>query len=228
RLGPIIDKISLPEHPLEAIRKCFAKDIDLFIGTNLDESKLWLLLTPQVNKLTEEELLQNVKRRVNLLKKDEITSKMLIDIYREGRKTPRNIMDAISTDYSFRIPAIQLAESQCEHRPNTYMYLFAWKNPMDGGKYGAMHALELPFVFGLLGNQDIGFFPHKSEETMKLSEKMMDSWIAFAHNGNPNHKNIPELPPYNKKKRSTIIFDKEVKVEEDPHGNERMAWDNIL
>ncbi len=228
RLGPIIDKMSLPEHPLEVIRKGFAKNVDLLIGTNLDESKLWLLLTPQVNKLTEEELLQFVKGRMNFLKKDEITSKMLIDIYREGRKTPRNIMEAILTDYSFRIPAIQLAEAQCEHQPNTYMYLFAWKHPMDGGKYGAMHALELPFVFGLLGNQDVGFFPRKSEETLSLSEKMMDTWISFVYNGNPNHKNIPELPPYNKEKRSTIIFDKDVKVEEDPYGNERMAWDNIL
>ena len=228
RLGPVVDKKTLPEHPLDAIRKSFAKDIDIFIGSNLDESKLWLMWTPQANELTEEKLLQNVNTLMSYSKKDENKSKELIEIYRKLRKTPRNIMDAISTDYMFRIPAIQLAEAQCEYQPNTYMYLFAWKSPMEGGKYGAVHALELPFVFGLLGDKDIGFFPRKTDETQNLSEKMMDAWISFAHNGNPNHKNIPELPSYDKEKRSTIIFDNEITIEEDPYGNERMAWDSIL
>ncbi len=228
RLGPVVDKMTLPDHPLDAIRKGFAKDIDIFIGSNLDESKLWLMWTPQANELTEEKLLQNVNNLMTYSKKDEKKSKELIEIYRKLRKTPRNIMDAISTDYMFRIPAIQLAKAQCEYQPNTYMYLFAWKSPMEGGKYGAVHALELPFVFGLLGNQDIGFFPRKTDETQNLSEKMMDAWISFAHNGNPNHNNIPELPSYDKEKRSTIIFDKEITIEEDPYSNERMAWDSIL
>ena len=56
----------------------------------------------------------------------------------------------------------------------------------------------------------------------------MDAWISFARSGNPNHKNIPELLPYDEEKRATIIFDKEVKIEYDPYGNERVAWDDIL
>ena len=228
RLGPVVDKMTLPDHPLDAIRKGFAKDIDILIGSNLDESKLWLMLTPQTSELTEEELLQNVNTLMMYSKKDEKKSKELIEIYRKLRKTPRNIMDAISTDYMFRIPAIQLAQAQCVYQPNTYMYLFAWKSPMAGGKYGAVHALELPFVFGLLGNQDIGFFPRRTDETQNLSEKMMDVWISFARNGNPNHKNIPELPSYDKDKRSTIIFDKEIIIEEDPYSKERAAWEDIL
>jgi para-nitrobenzyl esterase len=128
----------------------------------------------------------------------------------------------------FRIPSIRLAEEQSKHQKNIYMYLFTWKSPFDGGKYGAMHALELPFVFGLLGDRDIGIFPRRSEETQKLSEQMMDAWLAFARTGNPNHENIPELPSYDQEKRATILFDKEVTVEQDPYRNERAVWDNIL
>ncbi|MCK4286858.1 MAG: carboxylesterase family protein, partial [Candidatus Lokiarchaeota archaeon] len=148
--------------------------------------------------------------------------------YRELRKTPRNIADAILSDFTFRIPSIRLAEEQSKYQKNIYMYLFTWQSPLDGGKYGAMHALELSFVFGLLGNRDIGIVPGRTEETQRLSEQMMDAWIAFARSGNPNHENIPELPPYDKENRATILFDKEVTVEKDPYGNERAAWDGII
>ncbi len=228
RVGPIVDKKTLPEHPLEAISKGFAKDIDIFIGSNLDENKLWLMWTPKAFELTEERLYKTVNTLMRFTKEKESKSKEIIDSYRELRKNPRDIMDAILTDYMFRIPSIRLAEEQSKHQKNIYMYLFTWQSPIDGGKYGAMHALELPFVFGLLGDKDVGVFPGRTEETQKLSKKMMDAWIAFARSGNPNHEDIPELPRYDKEKRATILFDKEVAVEKDPYGNERAAWEDIL
>ncbi|MCK4285357.1 MAG: carboxylesterase/lipase family protein [Candidatus Lokiarchaeota archaeon] len=228
RVGPVVDDKTLPEHPLEAISKGFAKDIDVFIGSNLDENKLFIMWTPKAFELTEEGLYKTVDIFMQFTKQKESKSKEIIDSYRELRKTPRDIADAILTDYMFRISSIRLAEAQSKHQKNIYMYLFTWKSPLDGGKYGAMHALELPFVFGLLGDKDIGIFPGRTEETQKLSEQMMDAWIAFARSGNPNHENIPELPAYDKRKRATILFDKEVTVEEDPYGNEREAWDGIL
>jgi len=228
RVGPIVDNKTLPDHPLEAISKGFAKNIDVFIGSNLDENKLFIMWTPKAFDLTEDGLYKTINTFMKFTKQKEGKTKEMIDCYRELRKTPRNIADAILTDYVFRIPSIRLAEKQSKHQKNTYMYLFTWKSPMEGGKYGAMHALELPFVFGLLGNKDIGIFPGRNAETQKLSEQMMDAWIAFARTGNPNHENIPELSAYDKGKRATILFNKEVTVEEDPYGNEREAWDGIL
>jgi para-nitrobenzyl esterase len=228
RVGPVIDKNTLPEHPLEAISKGYAKDIDIFIGSNLDENKLFLMWTPKAFGLTEDGLNKTVKTLMRFTKQKESKSTEIIENYRELRKNPRDIADAILTDYMFRIPSIRLAEEQSKYQKNIYMYLFSWQSPLDGGKYGAMHALELPFVFGLLGDRDIGIFPGRNAETQKLSEQMMDAWIAFARTGNPNHENIPELPAYDKGKRSTILFNKEVTVEQDPYGNERAAWDGIL
>lgn len=228
RVGPVVDDKTLPVHPLEAISKGFAKDIDVFIGSNLDENKLFLMWNPKAFDLTEDGLSRTVKTFMRFTKQKESKAKEIIDRYRELRKTPRNIADAILTDYTFRIPSIRLAEEQSKYQKNIYMYLFTWQSTLDGGKYGAMHALELPFVFGLLGDRDIGMFPGRNEDTQRLSEQMMDAWIAFARSGNPNHKNIPELPAYDKEKRATILFDKEVSVEQDPYGNERAAWDGII
>ncbi|MBY8992088.1 MAG: carboxylesterase/lipase family protein [Candidatus Lokiarchaeota archaeon] len=228
RVGPVIEKSTLPVHPLEAISKGDAKDIDVFIGSNLDENKMFLMWNPKAFELSEERLHKTVNTFMRFTKQKESKAKEIIDRYRELRKTPRNITDAILTDFTFRIPSIRLAEEQSKHQKNIYMYLFTWQSPLGGGKFGAMHALELPFVFGLFGDRDIGFFPGRTEETQRLSEQMMDTWIAFARSGNPNHENIPELPPYDKENRATILFDKEVTIEQDPYGNERVAWEGII
>ncbi|MFX1573530.1 MAG: carboxylesterase/lipase family protein [Promethearchaeota archaeon] len=228
RVGPVVDKSTLPVHPLEAISKGFAKDIDIFIGSNLDEAKLFLMMNPKAFELTEDGLYKIVNTFMRFTNQKESKAKELIDKYRELRKTPRDIADAISTDYTFRIPAIHLAEEQSKYQKNVYMYLFTWQSPLGGGKYGAMHALDLPFVFNILPDRDVWIFPPKTEETQKLSEQMMDAWIAFARSGNPNHENIPELPPYDLEKRATIIFDKEVTIQYDPYSNERESWEGIL
>ncbi|MHA2051057.1 MAG: carboxylesterase family protein [Promethearchaeota archaeon] len=50
-------------------------------------------------------------------------------------------------------------------------------------------------------------FPKKSKETEALSQNMMDYWISFARNNNPNSKELVHWPRYDMKNRRTIIFD---------------------
>jgi para-nitrobenzyl esterase len=227
RFVPTIDKNYMPQHPLEAVKNGATQDIDLFIGTNLDETKMWSAFAPEA-PLGEEGLHKKVIRIMQIINQNETKSKEIIEIYRKSRKNPKDIFDAINTDYRFRIPSIRLAEEHSKYQKNTYMYLFTWQNPIGGGKYGANHGLEGLFVFDMFPEKNRGIFPGKTEETLELSEKMIDAWIAFVRSGNPNHENIPELPPYDKKNRATILFDKEVTIEKDPYKNEREAWKGIL
>jgi para-nitrobenzyl esterase len=228
RLGPVVDHQVLPEHPLAAIRKGYAREIAVFAGSNLDETKLWTLLNPESEKIEIGDLERGAKAIVTMAGKNDRWTERLLEIYRRNKKTPRDIMDAITTDYTFRIPSIRLAEAQSLHQKNTFMYLFTWQSPFKGGKYGAMHALELGFVFGVLLAVEVGIFPKKDTETEILSEAMMDTWIAFARTGNPNNPALPALPPYSAEKRATVIFDKEIKVQDDPYGEERTAWEGLM
>ncbi len=226
--GPVVDNDTLPEHPYKAIKKGSAKDIDLFTGSTLDEFKLWTAISAEPIDFEQEKLPGKVRRIMKFVDQDETKTKQMIEVYQYRNKTPRDILDAIRTDYEFRIPAIRLAEAQSLHQPNTYMYLFSWKSPFRGGKFGAMHGLEVCFVFNTLWDRDFAMIARKTEETQELSEKIMDAWLAFARTGNPNHKNIPELPPYELDNRSTIFFDKDVSIQKDPFGNERVVWEGIL
>ena len=83
---------------------------------------------------------------------------------------------------------------QSKNQPDTYMYMFTYPSPIRNGSLGSVHAIEIPFVFGTLDmprNVDFKLFPVSNKETEELSAKMMSSWISFARNGNPNHKEIP-------------------------------------
>ena len=228
RLGPVVDQKILPAHPLEALGSGYAQEIDLLVGSNLDETKLWNLWNPKADEIDEQGLFKGAGGIVSLTGRGEAETRAMIETYKKLRKTPRNIMDAISTDYMFRIPSVRLAEAQSRHRKNTWMYLFAWQSPFRGGKYGAMHALELAFVFGVLMPKEVGIFPQRTDETEALSKAVMDTWIAFAKSGNPNNKSIPQVAPYEAQKRATIVFDREIKVVEDPYGEERAAWQDLM
>ena len=183
-------------------------------------------------EVSENEMHNWIKLVMKSLGQNEDKAVSLINAYRETRKdeglSPQGVIDAFLTDFEFRIAAIRTAEAQSIQNPNTYMYLFTWSSPFMNGKFGAFHTCEIPFVFGILDKPDWKVFSDTSEEAKKFSEKMMDSWIAFARTGNPSHSGIPEWPKYNMEKRSTMILGKEIKAVDDPYGKERTAWDGIM
>jgi len=61
----------------------------------------------------------------------------------------------------------------------------------------------------------------KSKETEALSEKMMDSWIAFAKTGNPNYNENINWTQYDTEERAILIFDNDIIVVEAPLDKER-------
>ncbi|MHA2280679.1 MAG: carboxylesterase/lipase family protein [Promethearchaeota archaeon] len=231
--GVYIDAKTLPKHPLEAIQDGFASDLELMVGTNQDESKLYTALTPPRKILDEEGLFKRTHNMIRFFSQEEGVTQKVIETYKTAREAilptePQEILDAISTDFRFRVSGIRLAEAQCKHQPNVFSYLFTYKSPEMGGKLGACHGLEIAFVFGTFGDRARGIVPKKSNETDILSEKMIHSWISFAQNGNPDHDGIPHWYHYELKNRSTMMFGTEVKLVDDPFKMERMVWEEIF
>ena len=227
---PLIEPGTWPIHPQKAFEKGECKKIDLLIGTNMDEAKLFTAMKMLSKLVSEGE--KALIGYFGLMGINPEKSKKIIETYKEARKgkhsvEPKEIFDAVLTDAIFRVPTVRLLEAQSSHQPNTYNYLFNWPTPAMGGKFGCCHALEIPFVFGSL---DSTFKPILviNPETKALSEKIMEAWIAFARTGNPNNKTIPKWPSYDLKNRSTMVFGAECKVENAVFDNERKAWDDLL
>jgi para-nitrobenzyl esterase len=140
----------------------------------------------------------------------------------------REVTQAILGDALFRLPLIRLAEAQAAHRSDTRMYLFAWETPVQDGRLGSPHAVELPFVFGNLDAKGvrelIGDDPRHQAERQALTEAVQGAWIAFARTGSPEHSGLPPWPAYELENRCTLVFDTFCAVQADPLGAERSAW----
>ena len=222
---PVVDGRVLPRPPLDAIRDGLARGIPVLVGTNRDESKLFLFLDPEGGALDEAGL---EARAAELLGP---RAQRVIATYREARRArgesaaPAEIWSAIESDRTMRHPAMQLAELQRAHQPGTYAYLFTWSSPFMGGALGACHALELPFVFGTLGHPMLRPFAGKGPAAEALAARIQDAWIAFAHRGDPSHEGIGRWPAYDAGTRPTMILDGECRVEAAPREPERAVWD---
>jgi len=229
---PVIDGKTLLERPLKALQNGFAKDIPLLIGTNRDEMRFMRAFFPNMPEINSDELLKRIMNNLSRSGYDEKLAKSLINTYIKEREAllpnnPQDVLEAFLTDIGFRIFSIRLAEAQSKHQKNTYMYLFTWPSPWMDGKLGSSHAVEIAFAFGTLDKPGTEIYSGKGKDAETLSKKMMDTWIAFAHTGNPNNKSIPEWHSYDSNNRSTMILDKELKITNDPFGEERTAWDKF-
>lgn len=229
---PYVDGDVLPMHPYEAIQKGIAKDFEILAGTNEDEHKLFAAMDPTAMNADEKKLQENFRVTLSNLGQKDAKIEEFIDLYKrkvseKPSTSPLEVISEFQTDYFFRIPVSRYMGEQSVHQPNLYLYNFSWKTPSMGGVLGACHALEIPFVWGSLLDIDMGWLPKKTEEMEILSSQIMDCWINFARSGNPNHKGIPNWPKYNKKNRSTLIFDKNITVVDDPKRETRIIWDAI-
>ena len=134
----------------------------------------------------------------------------------------------LTTDRTFRIPAICLAESQTKLGEHVWMYRFDWRTPTFGGRLGACHALEIPFVWNNLDKPGVTAMTGDAPSGQVVADYMHAAWIAFAHNGNLHTSSIPDWPTYDTDRRATLIFDETCRIEDDPQSAERRLWEGVL
>ena len=118
------------------------------------------------------------------------------------------------------MPAVRLLEAQAPHAP-VHAYLFTWPSPAFGGRLGACHVVDVPFVFGgihadplraLVGGDD--------PDAAALCARMQDAWSAFARGEAP-------WPAYDAERRRTQLLGRDSTLEEAPLDAERAAWEAL-
>jgi len=231
---PVVDGDIVPRSPIDAIAEGVARQIPLLIGTNLDETKLFLPLDPEAATLDEAQLLARCEEAIGSAgARDAGAAGRAIETYRAARRArgertePGELWFAIESDRTMRHPAMTLAARQAPHQPRTYAYLFTWPSPVLGGILGSCHALDLPFVFGTLGHPMLRRLVGRGPEAQALAERIQDAWIAFARAGSPAHAGIGDWPAYDQAHRRTMILGRSCRVESAPREPERAFWDTL-
>jgi para-nitrobenzyl esterase len=225
---PVIDGGLLRSSPEEAVAAGTAANVPLLIGTNRDECTFFTLGDAAVAGLDDDGLTLRVTGFVGADR-----APALVDAYRSARRARDEgvgaaaLWTAILTDRVFRMPSVSLAMDHARHQPATFLYLFDWESPFLDGALGSCHALEIPFVFGTVRNPLVSLFTGSGPSAVDLSDRMQQSWLAFARTGDPSCDALGEWPPYGATARPTMMLGARSTVVDDPRCEERMIWESL-
>lgn len=218
--GPVLDGRALPRDPFSPDAPALSENVPMILGNAHDETRLLIGGSDAaLFSLTWEELpirLERYRAFLGTLK--------VADIVADYRKwypaySASDVFFAVTTAFrSWHGMMIESNRRAAQHGP-TWAYNFAWKSPVDGGKWGAPHTMDIPFAFD---NVEIAAsMTGGGADAQKVADQVSDTFIAFARTGDPNNKAIPKWPRYELEKRPTMIWDSVSRLEDDPRGEER-------
>lgn len=224
RFGSVLDGQVIKEDAADRIAVgAQTKGMPIMIGCTRDELALFFVPNPALADLT----IEGLEAVAEPIFGDKI--KTIIQVHEKARKSrgqdvaPLSLWIAMMTDQLFRLPAIRVAELQSKHTPNTWMYLFDYESPSWEGRLGASHSIDIPFIWGTHGIKSMKEYCGQGEAVSRLSDVMMETYLAFARNGDPSNESLPDWPRYDAQTRATMRLGEKCFIENAPMDEERRA-----
>jgi para-nitrobenzyl esterase len=212
--SPVVDGDVLPRHPFEPDAPEISKDIPMIIGYTLDDAALAL-----TNFELDEAGLKGAVARVAGDRAGEIVA-----AYRRAYPdaSPFLVQARVMTDARFGRGALLQAERKAaQGGAPAYLYLWEWESPGMGGKFGAVHGVDVGLAFH---NSSGAITGGGTPEGKLMADRLASAWVAFARTGDPNNPKLPKWPAYDAKTKPTMVFDAETRVVEDPKKDLRGFW----
>jgi para-nitrobenzyl esterase len=206
--GPVLDGKYLTHDPFDPAAPPESAAIPLIVSTTLEDAALGL----SNFTLSEADLKALIEKRY----KDKGAD--ILALYRKyyPEKSPYLIQAMLFTDSGFRRSAIKQAELKAAQGTGAiYMYQWDWPTPAFGGRYGAVHGLDVSGSFREARD---------GNDMARVADQLSSSWVAFAKTGNPNNSRIPPWPTFDAKTRATMVFGTPTQMENDPRGEIRSFW----
>ncbi|MCS5732396.1 carboxylesterase/lipase family protein [Herbiconiux daphne] len=213
-LSPVIDGDFLPERPLDAFKEGRAAAVPLIIGTNDREGSLF------TGRL---DILATTPKRIRaIFASTKKKARKAIKAEYPGLPEKRPAAD-FGGDYAFWYPTVKVAERHARYQPvHFYRFDIAPRLVRLAG-FDATHGLELFAVFDRMN----GWFGRTMTALggrrafLAAGKRMRAHWLAFARDGSVDEA---AWPRYDERRRLTLVIDQADRVEADPRGSRRRAW----
>lgn len=199
-LRPVVDAEVLTHAPIDALLgrqgdPDFSK-VDILVGSNREEMRLYLLPNGMLNEAGGE-LPSRFADAVGW------SSRLESHYQRKyANCRPGELLCAMQSDYFYREPARLIAHHATEAGCEAYLYEFEWQSSLHGGRLGAAHGLEVPFVFDQIdtpaGREITGAGAPSS-----LATTMHTAWVRFVVAG------LPGWPACSEEGRTIMRFAEE-------------------
>ncbi|MFL6619136.1 MAG: carboxylesterase/lipase family protein [Povalibacter sp.] len=221
--GPVLDEVSIARHPFYPDAPPQSANIPMIIGNTRDETRAFLGNEPGVHELTWEALPERMLADLHV----DIDPDTVIAEYRRlyPHYSPTEVFFAATTAGRSWRGAIIEAELRAAQGSPVFAYQMNYRSPLEGGRYGAMHTMDIPLVFDNIEQPES--LTGNSPEAQKTADQMSEAFLAFARSGNPNHPGIPQWRPYELATRATMVFDANSELQNDPRGEERKLFARV-
>jgi len=218
--GPVVDGRSLPVHPFWPQAPLQSAAIPMVIGNTHDETRAFLGNDPANFALTWETLPAKLEKEqfVDLL------PSVVIAEYRRlyPHYTPSDVFFAATTAGRSWRGAVEELEARARQGAPTWAYQLDWGSPLDGGRLGAFHTLDIPLVFDNV--RAPGSRTGDGEGAQRMADQMSEALLAFARTGTPQHAGLPQWQQYGLERRQTLLFNTPSQLADDPRGGERRLY----
>jgi len=177
----------LAQQPADAVAAGQGRDVDLLIGSTLDEGSLYLAPLGLLATTTDDDVRRTAARFH--AHPDDVVRGLRA---RLPDASPARLRTVILGDGLFGTGTRRLTAAHAAHAGDrdgaTFAYRFGWRSDALDGQLGASHTMELPFVFDRLGLPSL-HGPHAllgtSPPPQGLAAGMHRSWVRFAATGDP-------------------------------------------
>lgn len=174
---PVIDGISLPEHPEQAARAGRLAPVPMMIGCTSGEYITHATAQPEMDDALAAQLLDQRVRPLGL------SGKQIVQRYRQAMPdhSARGIWRAVGGDLVFQNPASRFARLHAEHQP-VWKYLYG---AIAADELGAAHGAELAHVWYRAGS-DVSQLPARQAITdRQLARAIHQLWVSFIRDDTP-------------------------------------------
>lgn len=212
---PVVDGQVVTDSPVAALRRHSSRQMPLLMGCTDEEARLYLLPGGIIDRIPAPAV-AGLLRRLGL-------PPQALATYAKVRPqaSAGDMLAALESDMTFRIPTLRYAEARAQMGAPLWVYHFAWSSPAFGGRLGAAHVLDVPYVFNTLATAQAKPFLGGSG-SQPLAQEMHACWAAFVKGQDPT------WPRYDLVQRPTMRFDVESQVVNDPLAERRLLWADKL
>jgi para-nitrobenzyl esterase len=204
----------LPKRPVDLIAAGSSTGKRLLIGTNRDESALFIGSHPAADPTSGD--LGNL----DLATFDKIFARYQ-SRYPEMSEEQRRIRAVTAEEYW--VPSVRLADAHTRSGGSTWMYRLDYTKPSGSMAGEAYHSLDLSLVW-----QKFDDIEKHDPTAAPLALSMHQAWVSFIQGKDPAAPGLPDWPRYNADSRPTMVFAPKSHVEQKPFDAELSLWNGVL
>jgi para-nitrobenzyl esterase len=212
-LRPEIDGTLIPRPPIETIAAGSGKGKRLLIGTNRDESALFIGPHPSQDPGADQLGNMPAARFDKILHEYERIDPQMPAEQRRIRAT---------TAEEYWVPSIRAADAFLKGGGTAWMYMLDFAESSGRFQGLAFHSLDLRLVWDHPSAQ----IANAAAEAA-LAKRMSAAWRAFLRGEAPGAPGLPAWPEYRSGTRPTMVLNTTSKVEQ-PQEAELRLWDGLL